>query len=169
MFAPPHPRRSPFIDTPHPRPSLLRPHPHPAAKFAPQSSSFTSPFTFSSLPYLLTHGVLVGSKLINQPQHPTSTSPAHSISTPPALHQLHPNPNPQLSLVHRGQRPGSSPGDSLPSAPSAPSAPLPHPKGCGGGGFFCVRVAESSGTCKTTLPPTLSRTLPGQDGGESGR
>ena len=47
--------------------------------------------------------------------------------------------------------------------------PLPHPKGCGGGGFFCVRVAESSGTCKTTLSPTLSPHPPGQDGGEGGR
>ena len=45
--------------------------------------------------------------------------------------------------------------------------PLPHPKGCGGGGFCCVRVAVSSGTCK---PTNYHRpfTLPGRTEGRAG-
>ena len=59
----------------------------------------------------------------------------------------------------------------LPPLPHLPP-PLPHPKGCGGGGFCCVRVAVSSGTCRTTnyhRPFTLPGRSTGQDGGEGGR
>ena len=107
----------------------------------------------------------------------SSTNP----STPPVLHQhtplaLHQHStsctrtrNPQLSLIHRGQRPGSSPGDSLPFRPLCTFRPLcPTRKGAVEGAFFALGSPIQAGPAKPHYHRPFHRTLPGRTEGRAG-